>query len=72
MRDPRVILTESGYEDYKYHIRNLRNSLSYLQNHVDDLHLWEVNGVDVDQTMTNLQQFLESDAALRGDGETDD
>ena len=39
MYDPKEILTEDGYEDYKAHLRNIDRGLDFIKNHMDDLHI---------------------------------
>jgi hypothetical protein len=43
MYNPKDILTEDGYEDYRAHLRNIENGLFFLKNHADDLHIGAID-----------------------------
>lgn len=48
MYHPKTVFTEDGYEDYRMHLRNIKNGLFYIENHLDDLH---VGALDPEQAV---------------------
>lgn len=61
MRDPRKILTKSGYRDYMMHLQNLENALFYLRNNADDLH---IGATEETSYFQELVDSLESELEL--------
>ena len=67
MYNPKDILTEDGYEDYKAHLKNIEKGLFYIQNNMDDFHLFD------DRVYTMCGLFEELLPLLKnGDGEKDE
>ena len=72
MYNPKDVLTEAGYEDYKAHLRNIENGLFYIQNHADDLHI-ESNAGVADSYYALINAWEDLETILReGDGEKDE
>jgi hypothetical protein len=73
MYDPKDILTEDGYEDYKMHLRNIEKGLFFLENHVDDLHIGALDAKQDELFWKMIQCFAKlKPVLLKGDGEKDD
>lgn len=72
MYNPKDILTEDGYENYKAHLHNIKNGLFFLENHADDLHIGALNEEQSDMFWQMIRNF---DVLLpvlkKGDGEKD-
>jgi hypothetical protein len=43
MYDPRKILTKEGLEDYLHNIKTIEDSLFYITNNMDDLHIGAID-----------------------------
>ncbi len=73
MYDPKDILTEDGYDDYKAHLKNIENGLFYILNNVDDFHIGALDGKQLDKLyeMTGLWEEL-LPLLKKGDGEKDE
>jgi hypothetical protein len=67
MYNPKDILTEDGYDEYKAHLKNIENGLFYIQNHADDLHLFNDDFNDVCGKFEKILPLLK-----KGDGEKDE
>jgi hypothetical protein len=70
MFDPKEILTESGYDEYRAHLSNIEKGLFFISNYVDDLHIGALDQSQLDDlyTMENLFEKLLS-VLKKGDGE---
>lgn len=66
MYDPKVILTESGFNTLKMHLFNIKNALIFIDNHASDLSIGATDEKqrEVLDDMWNLLPVLEE-----GDGE---
>jgi|ETNvirnome_6_100_1030635.scaffolds.fasta_scaffold03040_7 hypothetical protein len=66
MYDPKIALTEAGYEEWIYHLRAIEGHLSQVECFMDDLH---VGALDIKQEDI-IYQFHDLLTILRtGDGE---
>lgn len=73
MYNPKDILTEDGYEDYRAHLRNIENGLFFIKNHADDLHIGSKNAEQDDNFWALMNAWEELQEVLKtGDGETDE
>ncbi len=73
MYDPKDILTEDGYEDYKAHLRNIENGLFYLKSNVDDLHIGAKDAKQDDDFWKLMSAWEDlKDVLKKGDGEQND
>ena len=69
MRDPKVVLTESGMKDLEGHLWNLEQALDFIMSHADDFHI----GMKDPRQSEILYEMQELIPTLRtGDGETND
>jgi hypothetical protein len=73
MYDPKVILTEEGYEEYRAHLVNIRNGIFFISNHADDLHIGALDQSQLDDWYTIDRLFEKLLPVLKkGDGEHDE
>ena len=73
MYNPKDILTDVGYEAYKAHLYNIREGLSYIQSHMDDLHIGALDVSQEDDWYTICNTFEKLLPVLKiGDGERDE
>ena len=73
MYNPKDILTEDGFEDYKAHLRNIENGLFFIENHADDLHIGALNAKQSDDFSILLGTWEAlKDVLKKGDGEKDE
>ena len=72
MYDPKEILNESGYEEYKAHLVNIKNGIFFISNNIDDLHIGALDQSQLDDwyTIENLFEKL-LPTLKKGDGEHD-
>ena len=73
MYNPKDILTEDGYEEYRMHLKNIERGLFFIQNHADDLHIGCTDRKQYD-ALWNLIEAWEDleDVLKKGDGEKDE
>lgn len=73
MYNPKDILTEDGYEDYRMHLRNIENGLFFLENNIDDLHIGSKDGNQIDSLYQIIALWNDIKGVLKtGDGEKDE
>jgi hypothetical protein len=73
MYDPKDTLTEDGYERYLAHIVNIDDGLSYIKDHVDDLHIGALSKDQDDAFWTLIGAWEDLMEVLKsGDGERDE
>lgn len=70
MYNPKDVLTDNGYDDYKMHLKNIENALFYLENHADDLHIGYQPPFDVFWRIVTDWKDLKH-VLKTGDGEKD-
>ena len=71
MRDPKEVLTESGYREYQAHLHNIEAGLFYLINHADDLWLQSI-GDERLQALYEVHQMMELRILEKGPFESAD
>lgn len=70
MYNPKDVLTEDGFDEYKAHLKNIENGLFYIQNHMDDLHIGSKDGKQEDDLCDIIGKFNDLLPVLKkGDGE---
>lgn len=74
MYNPKDVFSEDGLDDYKTHVKNVKNGLFFITSMADDLHLaMDERGDRILQLMYELREELEKDKfILEGNGEKDD
>jgi len=68
MFDPKSIFTQSGIEDHKVHLYNMRKAIFHLLNNADDLHIGALDDKQLD-VIHNMSNLLDSKVLDEGDGE---
>lgn len=71
MRDPKEILTDDGYRQYKAHLQNIKDGLFYITNHADDLGLQSI-GDERLQALYEVLQMMELRTLEKGPFESKD
>ena len=70
MYNPTDIFTPHGLLEYQAYLFNLKKALNYITNNADDLHIGSSEeGDQILQLMYELQEKLEGDLLMNGDGE---
>lgn len=72
MYNPKNVLTDDGYENYRTHLKNIENGFNYIEGHADDLHIGATNGKQFDDFINLLGAWSRlKDILKNGDGEKD-
>lgn len=72
MYNPKDVLAEDGYEDYRVHLKNIENGLFYLKNNYDDLHIGALSAEQADKFWALIGAWKDLEEVLKtGDGEKD-
>lgn len=70
MYDPKDVLTESGLEQHRVHIFNMKQAIFWLINNADDLHIGTSHKGDrALDVIYNMKGLLDSELLQKGDGE---
>ena len=71
MYNPKDVFTESGLEQHRVHVFNMKQALFWLRNNADDLHIGALTDDHLD-VIYAMNRLLESKVLETGDGEVEE
>jgi hypothetical protein len=68
MYNPKDVFTDNGLEEHTVHVFNMKQAISWLVNHADDLHINALSRRHLN-TIYEMKHLLDSKVLENGDGE---